>query len=467
MPERGMRDPYKVLGVPRSATADDIKECFRRTVKKLHPDVNEENPESALRLAELNFAYEIIGDKDKREAFDRGEIDAEGRPRRRRISYVTPVTLCVIALSIPAAFLLVRGLTQPRGIDATKDGKAVVSVCEACEDPIVTAHIEHSELRLILQKDIAQVAADAIPLGVQVSGRAFRAALEIRGLPTGMTMSAGRPLGAGVWRIPMTDIGDATIHPPQGFDGAVDLAVELRLSDNTIVDSGLLSREWPPKTTIAPAPHEGAAAARNSMATRTPIDRNAVESQLDHKQTEQLVVRGQKLVAEGDFASGRLLLQRAAEAHDPRAALALGASYDPVLLARIPMYRVFVDTSLARDWYLKAREFGSSEAQERLNLLKEGESQRDRELLEQIVGRGQKLVAEGDFASGRLLLQRAAEARDALALGASYDPVILARLPTYAAPADASLARDWYLKARELGSPEAQQRLDLLAARIP
>ncbi len=76
-----MRDPYEVLGVTRSASAADIKSAFRRLAKKLHPDANKHDPKAAARFAELNAAYEIVGDKDKRKAFDGGEIDAEGKPR--------------------------------------------------------------------------------------------------------------------------------------------------------------------------------------------------------------------------------------------------------------------------------------------------------------------------------------------------------------------------------------------------
>ena len=76
-----MRDPYEVLGVTRSASAADVKSAFRRLAKKLHPDANKHDPKAASRFAELNAAYEIVGDKDKRKAFDAGEIDAEGKPR--------------------------------------------------------------------------------------------------------------------------------------------------------------------------------------------------------------------------------------------------------------------------------------------------------------------------------------------------------------------------------------------------
>lgn len=76
-----MRDPYDILGVSKGASEGDIKSAYRRLAKKLHPDANKHDPKAASRFAELNAAYEIVGDSDKRKAFDRGEIDAEGKPR--------------------------------------------------------------------------------------------------------------------------------------------------------------------------------------------------------------------------------------------------------------------------------------------------------------------------------------------------------------------------------------------------
>ncbi len=76
-----MRDPYEVLGVSKSASAQDIKSAFRKLAKKLHPDANKHDKDAASKFAELNAAYEIAGDADKRKAFDNGEIDAEGKPR--------------------------------------------------------------------------------------------------------------------------------------------------------------------------------------------------------------------------------------------------------------------------------------------------------------------------------------------------------------------------------------------------
>jgi DnaJ-class molecular chaperone len=76
-----MRDPYEVLGVPRGASAAAIKSAYRKLAKKHHPDANKNDPKAAARFSELNSANEIIGDEVKRKQFDRGEIDAEGKPR--------------------------------------------------------------------------------------------------------------------------------------------------------------------------------------------------------------------------------------------------------------------------------------------------------------------------------------------------------------------------------------------------
>lgn len=76
-----MRNPYEVLGVKRDASAAEIKSAYRKLAKKHHPDQNKDEPKAKERFAEVNTAYEVVGDKAKRGQFDRGEIDSDGKPR--------------------------------------------------------------------------------------------------------------------------------------------------------------------------------------------------------------------------------------------------------------------------------------------------------------------------------------------------------------------------------------------------
>ncbi|HEY5818449.1 MAG TPA: DnaJ C-terminal domain-containing protein [Mesorhizobium sp.] len=76
-----MRDPYDVLGVAKSASAKEIKSAYRKLAKKHHPDQNPNDPKAKDRFSQANQAYEILGDEKARGAFDRGEIDAEGKPK--------------------------------------------------------------------------------------------------------------------------------------------------------------------------------------------------------------------------------------------------------------------------------------------------------------------------------------------------------------------------------------------------
>jgi hypothetical protein len=162
------------------------------------------------------------------------------------------------------------------------------------------------------------------------------------------------------------------IYLPPGFSGAIDLAVELRFFDDTVVDRGLLHFECPQTDPIKPA---GAAAVSESsadkvLATAAPKDQNAIQQATDSQRDHELLIgRSEKLLSEGDVEAARILLQPAAEARDARAALALGSTYDPIVLAILQAHGVAADVSLALDWYKKAQEFGSREAQQRLRLL--------------------------------------------------------------------------------------------------
>lgn len=79
-----MRDPYQILGIDRTASADEIKQAFRGLAKKYHPDLNPGRPDIELKFKEVNGAYGLLSDPEKRARFDRGEIDASGAERPDR-----------------------------------------------------------------------------------------------------------------------------------------------------------------------------------------------------------------------------------------------------------------------------------------------------------------------------------------------------------------------------------------------
>lgn len=76
-----MRDPYTVLGVSRSVSEKDLKSAYRKLAKAHHPDQNQDDPKAHAKFSEISAAYDFLTDKDKRGAFDRGEIDADGTPK--------------------------------------------------------------------------------------------------------------------------------------------------------------------------------------------------------------------------------------------------------------------------------------------------------------------------------------------------------------------------------------------------
>jgi hypothetical protein len=336
---------------------------------------------------------------------DSGEdISPVGRPRF--LGFVVPVVIVLLALGA-ASTLRDQSLTPKLGINAATDkSRASDSGSEKLSvDSVQTEQPDRNiqpRPRLTLEPNLSGKDGASIPLGIRVSGEAPGLAMEIGGLPEGMTISPGRALGTGAWRLLAPDIAEAMINPPPGFAGAIDLTVELRLADDTVTDHGSLHREWPrspdgptasvaladtvsansadQETRAATRPNRNAvrsAAAANAVKeeTRAAISPNlnavssAADSRLDPAQVDLLIKRSQAFVSEGDVVSARVQLRRAAEARDARAALALGATYDPIMLAILQVHGVAADVFQARYWYKKAKEFGSAEASQRLKLL--------------------------------------------------------------------------------------------------
>jgi hypothetical protein len=98
------------------------------------------------------------------------------------------------------------------------------------------------------------------------------------------------------------------------------------------------------------------------------IPRDAIHH-LDPNEIVSSLKRADALIASGDLAAARLVLRRAADAGDARAAMTLAETYDPAILEKLGVHGVVPDLAMARGWYEKAKQFGAAEATQRLELL--------------------------------------------------------------------------------------------------
>lgn len=75
------KNPYDILGVKKGSSDSDIKAAYRKLAKKYHPDLNPDDKEAMSKFQEIGTAFDLLKDKGKRAAFDRGEIDMDGNPQ--------------------------------------------------------------------------------------------------------------------------------------------------------------------------------------------------------------------------------------------------------------------------------------------------------------------------------------------------------------------------------------------------
>jgi hypothetical protein len=120
-----------------------------------------------------------------------------------------------------------------------------------------------------------------------------------------------------------------------------------------------------PPQAVPQLEHEAAMQGRPSLTPQRELGQRVVTP----AEIDRLISRAETFLLQGDVVTARLLLQRGAEARDPRAALALGATYDPNILKRMGTVGIRPEPSQARTWYERASEYGSREASQRLTEL--------------------------------------------------------------------------------------------------
>jgi hypothetical protein len=352
-------------------------------------------------------------------------------------------TRLMTTLAVVATILLITGELSPTDIR-----QRLTSVID-----VFSTAAERSKPRLIIQPSYGTLDEPA-PLGLTVQGPAEEAVVYIEGLMPGMELSAGRPVGADAWEIPATELGDAWIAPPQGFVGTVKLIAKLRLPNNQMADRQAIDIAW--QSPISPAPVLPQLQDRAGLQALSP---DPVHIQPDREQA----VSSQPLVTAGGRFDGEEVAVvpsiASAPVHQGDQQEVLPSKLSASTLRQIDSNEIGsvlepIQLMPHRDQIVPA-DPSPPALQRRL----------DGEEIILLLKRGKDLIASGDLAAARLMLQRAADANHAeaaLALGATYDPFVLRELKVYGFTPDAAMARVWYEKAIELGSPAAPGRLEML-----
>ncbi len=298
-----------------------------------------------------------------------------------------------------------QGPTEP-----TAQGKAASQVHLASTGDRPAPAI--SRPRLVVSP-LAGMVNRPVALGVTVDSALPGGTVLVRGLPAGSSISAGQPGRAGEWQIPIGDLGRAVVQPPRDFIGTMNLSVDLARADGAVTDNQVQQLEWsdaapepvaptPVKTTtvvmqtpqtsavpeFAPPPVGTATVVARTPPSpparqdtpaappepaKPPVEQSGVQAfasagtrHLEADEIDKLLKRGSEFLRDSDIAAARLLLRRAAEGGDARAAFALAATYDPVTLKELGLLGVQPEVEKARNWYRVAAERGSSEANARL-----------------------------------------------------------------------------------------------------
>jgi hypothetical protein len=248
----------------------------------------------------------------------------------------------------------------------------------------------------LIVRDNSGYINEPLELGVGVDAPAPGMDVVVKWMPAGARLTAGRRMNANEWRVPAQEISDTVIIPPTDFVGEMNLSAALRGTDGATLVTAFVRLTWAamqsdraavastataaplaavaatPPAAVAPAPPQPQATAPPSQAAAavaTPQARAEPVQELSPNEIAGLVRRAQELLASGDLKGARALLTRAADAQNARAALLLAKTFDPITLRQFSTADPGPDLAQARNWYQRAKEWGSPEAQRQLDAL--------------------------------------------------------------------------------------------------
>lgn len=246
---------------------------------------------------------------------------------------------------------------------------------------------EPAALAIIVAKEIRiQTGTEAaLSIGVMPAEAVPRQAmLLIRGLPLSVALTEGRPFQSGIWSLRITDLPKLRMIAPSNAKGRVELVFSVVTLDGVVMTESHSSLFLVDSIAAGdnPTTQQSTASAKSRVETRSPIPANEpppnlagqprpeIRSIEEMESITRLMRRGDESMTTGKVNDARLLYARAAEGGWAPAALALAKTYDGEELAKIAVLGgVRPNVELARKWYKQARDMGSHEAAEKLQLL--------------------------------------------------------------------------------------------------
>ena len=308
---------------------------------------------------------------------------------------------CAIAAGVAAvvALVFVVAFPAPQPGPAEQNASAAEPASQSIWQSLKSSMFPAPQRRLgsaLVIHDSNGTVNAPLSLGVNVTSPGPGATITIAGMPAGATLTFGRRVSTGEWRLPAQDISDASVIPPADFVGVMYLTAALRDGNGTALVSSPVRLTW---TSAGPGDTVGVGMSASAVTAPTlPVAPTPPQLQQQSQQPQQqeqqpiappvpaaraeppireispgeiagFVKRAQELLATGDLQAARLLLLRAAEAHDARAAFWLAKTFDPIMSKQLGVADPEPDLAKARNWYRKAEEWGAPEARRQLEAL--------------------------------------------------------------------------------------------------
>jgi hypothetical protein len=281
------------------------------------------------------------------------------RPRHRGAHFRRPGAVLIAALAAWPAAASVAPVVAPNPL------RAVPGYGQPATGPLPLIVQTQGEPLDFRARDISGPPGRPIPLKIDVLGGSDTESGKLfifSGLPKGVTLSPGGNFGD-FWAVNASVVKDLTLTAPKDFSGSFTILITRSRNQATVAKSAAVTvtigePNTRPTASAAPAFPEQALPSTGSTNSR-PASPNE----------QMLMSRADASFKKGDVSGARVIYEYLAMQGSAMAAIAMGESYDPLVLNKLVVMGLAPDAAKARQWYEKAEQLGSGDARSRLNAL--------------------------------------------------------------------------------------------------